>query len=80
VDALLRAEKIPPASRSIVEKYFSLYTPKALIEGGGFVTYTANTRGIEEARTAALAQCQQKIGRPCRTVLENFSPAATSSR
>jgi hypothetical protein len=73
VDALMRAERLGSNSRTLIEKYFSLYTPKVLIQGAGFVTYTASTRGLEQARTAGLAQCQQKSGRPCQVILENFS-------
>jgi len=73
VDAVLKAARLPPANRSFIEKYFSLYTPKVLIQmSNGMPSYTANTRGIVPAREAALAQCAQKSGAPCKVVMENF--------
>jgi pimeloyl-ACP methyl ester carboxylesterase len=76
VDALMRSARLKPASRSMVEKYFSLYTPKVLVEGGGFLTYAANTRNIAAARAAGLEQCRQRAGAACRIVAENFAPQA----
>jgi type IV pilus biogenesis protein CpaD/CtpE len=67
-----------------VEKYLSLYTPKVLIQmPNGTPSYWANTRGIAAAREAALAQCAQKSGAPCKVVMENFDlmpPVAPSAR
>ena len=74
VDAVMRAGQLGSNNRALIEKYFSLYTPKVLIQGAGFVTYTANTRSLEQARTTGLAQCQQKSSLPCKIILENFSP------
>jgi hypothetical protein len=73
VDALMRNARLNSNNRSLVEKYFSLYTPKVLVEGGGFVTYVANTRDIAAARTAGLEQCRQRAGAACRIVAENFA-------
>jgi pimeloyl-ACP methyl ester carboxylesterase len=73
VDAVLKAARLPPANRGFIEKYFSLYTPKVLIQmPNGTPSYTANTRGIVPAREAALGPCAQKSGAPCRVVMENF--------
>jgi hypothetical protein len=74
VDALMRSARLRPTSRSLVETYFSLYTPKVLIEGSGFVTYAAHSRDIAAARTVGLEQCRQRAGVACRIVAENFAP------
>jgi pimeloyl-ACP methyl ester carboxylesterase len=76
VDALMRNARLNPASRKLVETYFSLHTPKVLVEGGGFVTYAASSRDIAGARTAGLEQCRQRAGQACRIVAENFAPRA----
>jgi pimeloyl-ACP methyl ester carboxylesterase len=73
VDTVMQAARLAPTSRGFIEKYFSLYTPKLLIQmPNGTPSYSANTRGLAPAREAALAQCQQKSGAPCKVVMENF--------
>jgi dienelactone hydrolase len=79
VDALMRSARLGPANRALVEQYFSLYTPKVLVEGSGFVTYAASPRDIETARTVALAQCRQRTGAACRIIVENFTPRTPST-
>jgi dienelactone hydrolase len=74
VDALMRNARLSPTSRGMVETYFSLYTPKVLVEGRGFLTYVANTRDIATARAAGLEQCRKRAGATCRIVAENFAP------
>ena len=73
VDTILRTARLPTSSRSTIESYLSLYTPKVLVQGpGGMLTYSANTREIARAREAGLAQCQQKARAACKVIMENF--------
>jgi pimeloyl-ACP methyl ester carboxylesterase len=73
VDTIMRDAKVGANNRSMIEQYFSMYTSKVLLQGvGGYVSFTANTRGLEQARTPALTQCQQKTGQPCKILRENF--------
>lgn len=76
VNAVLNAAHLRPTNRSFIEKYFSLYTPKVLVQmPNGTPSYTANTRGIVPARETALAQCAQKSGAVCKVLMENFDLA-----
>jgi pimeloyl-ACP methyl ester carboxylesterase len=73
VDAVMKAARLPPARRGFIERYFSLYTPKILVQmPNGTPSYTANTRGIASARETALAQCARESGAMCQVVMENF--------
>ncbi len=74
VDALMRSARLRPSNRGMVETYFSLYTPKVLVEGAGFLTYAANARDIATARAVGLEHCRQRAGATCRIVAENFAP------
>jgi hypothetical protein len=70
VDDLMRARNIPASNREVLEKYFSLYTPKVLLQG---LTYTAETRSLANARETGLAQCLKWAKAECRPIMENFS-------
>ena len=76
VDAAMRAANIPASNRQMVEKYFSLYTPKVLLQAPDRrVTYTADTRSLANARDAGLSSCQNWAKGQCRIVMENFGTA-----
>ena len=73
VDTVMRAAGVPGSNRDLVEKYFSLYTPKILLQGGDRrVTYTADTRNLASARDAGLASCEKWAKEKCRVLMENF--------
>jgi dienelactone hydrolase len=74
VEAVMRAAKVPAGNREMINKYFSLYTPKVLLQAGdGRVTYTAETRSLTNARNEGLSTCQNWAKGPCRVIMENFS-------
>ncbi len=50
VDALMQRYRISPNRRQWLEGYFSLYTPKVMVQSpNGALNYTADTRAIEAA-------------------------------
>lgn len=74
VEAVMRDANVPAGSREMVNKYFSLYTPKVLLQAPDRrVTYTADTRSITNARDGGLVGCQNWAKAPCRVIMENFS-------
>ena len=77
VESAMQTYKIPISSRGFLNKYYSLYTPKALAQApDGRVTYTANTASLAAAREASLAACLRLAKVPCRVIMENFSAVA----
>jgi dienelactone hydrolase len=77
VDAVMRAANVPAGSRDMINKYFSLYTPKVLLQADdGRVTYTAQTRSLANARNEGLSSCQKWAKGPCRVIMENFKLTA----
>lgn len=74
VEAVMRAANVPASSREMINKYFSLYTPKVLLQAGDRrVTYTSDTRSLTSARDGGLSSCQKWAKGPCRVIMENFS-------
>lgn len=70
----MRAANVPASNREMINKYFSLYSPKVLLQAGDRrVTYTADTRTLNEARDAGLSSCQAWAKGPCRVIMENFN-------
>jgi hypothetical protein len=70
----MRTADVPASSRETVEKYFSLYTPKVLLQApDGRVSYTADTRSLTYARDHGLASCEKWAKGRCRVIMENFS-------
>jgi dienelactone hydrolase len=73
VDAVLQTAGLPDTSRSSVEKYLSVYTPKVLMVAPNRSLYwTASTRDIAKARESGLENCRQRSGGECRIIMENF--------
>ena len=73
VEAVMRAANVPASNRETINKYFSLYSPKVLLQAGDRrVTYTADTRTMILARDAGLSNCQTWAKGPCRVIMENF--------
>lgn len=76
VDRAMRKAAIQTGSRGMVEKYFSLYTPRVMLQApDGRVTYVADTRSLDAARASGLASCEKWAKAPCRVIMENFSAA-----
>ena len=76
VDTIMRTANIPANRRQTVEAYLSLYTPKVLVQApNGVMIGNGDTRGLEPARTDALAACQKSTGTPCKVIMENFDMA-----
>ena len=74
VDAVMRAANVPASSRETIDKYFSLYTPKVLLQAGDRrVTYTSDTRSLANARDGGLSSCEKWAKGQCRVIMENFS-------
>ena len=70
----MRSANVPASNREMINKYFSLYTPKVLLQAGDRrVTYTAETRSLTNARNEGLSSCQNWAKGPCRVIMENFS-------
>ena len=66
--------KIAPARGPWLEGYFSLYTPKVLVQApNGVLNYSAATAGLEQAQKGALAGCEKAAKMPCRVIMENFN-------
>lgn len=76
VDRTMRKAAIQAGSRGMVEKYFSLYTPRVMLQApDGRVTDVADTRSLAAARENGLASCEKWAKAPCRAIMENFSAA-----
>jgi dienelactone hydrolase len=73
VDVLMQRHRISPNRRQWVEGYFSLYTPKILVQSpNGGLNYSADTRAIEPAQKAALEGCEKTAKAPCVPIMKNF--------
>ena len=73
VDALMQRYSISPNRRQWLEGYFSLYTPKVMVQSpNGALNYTADTRAIEAAEKAALEGCQKTAKAPCTPIMKNL--------
>ena len=73
LDALMQRYRISPNRRQWLEGYFSLYTPKILVQApNGTLNYTADARAIETAQKAALEGCEKTAKAPCTAIMKNF--------
>lgn len=60
-----------------LEGYFSLYSPKVLVQApNGVLNYSAATAGLEAAQKGALSGCEKAAKMPCRVIMENFNVVA----
>jgi dienelactone hydrolase len=77
VDEAMRRFKMPATRRQWLEGYFSLWTPKVMVQApnGSGGSYTASSVGLEEARKVAAAGCEKSAKTPCVTIMENFDIA-----
>jgi hypothetical protein len=73
VDALMQRYRISPSRRQWLEGYFSLYTPKIMVQApNGTLNYGADTRAIEPAQKAALDGCEKAAKIACAPIMKNF--------
>lgn len=77
-DTVLRAGRLPAASRPAIESYLSVYTPKVLVVGPNRTLFwAANTRDLARARESGLDNCRKRTRAECRIVMENFNLVAS---
>lgn len=73
IDDTMRAASIPTGSRDLVNRFYSLYTPRVLLQAPDRrVTFTADTRSLEQSRTSGLAACEKWAKGACKVIAENF--------
>jgi dienelactone hydrolase len=73
VDALMQRYGIAPNRRPWLEAYFSLYTPKIMVQSpNGTLNYSADTRAIDPAQKAALDGCEKTAKMACVPIMKNF--------
>ena len=78
IDGVMASAKLAPATRPIVEEYFSTPMPKLLVAtaSGAGAYWIANPDDIDGARKRALTRCREKSGAECTVVMENNQLAA----